>query len=107
MNAPINFAERVAGHLFSTGNGEYKMSDNLGADNKIWIFPNWKSYNVILMEFDWGRETYTVKVVARGQYANFHNILPPQPILEKELFQTFFDFETWMKSRMIELYELL
>lgn len=104
MRAPINFAERVKGHKIQFGSRKYELGGAGGADNALWIFPKWNSYNVIYMEFNWEEETYVVRLARSGDGVNFHTTLSTFKI-KKQYFKSFPKFNSWMVAQIDDLYQ--
>jgi len=73
MKAPQNFAEKIKGHWFESSDRiPFLLGDSMGSSDKMWIYPQSKSANVIMLEFDWKRETYSLNIVKQGDGNNFH-----------------------------------
>ena len=63
MKAPINFAEKVKGHKLKVGSLGYRLGDSGGDNNKVWIYPEGDTHNVIRMDFNWEKQYYVVNIV--------------------------------------------
>jgi hypothetical protein len=58
MKAPQNFAQKISRHKLTVCGMQSELGDNMGQDNKLWIYPKNKSANVICMEFNWEKQWY-------------------------------------------------
>lgn len=96
MKAPVNFAERIKGHKFKLGSLGYRLGDSGGDNNKVWIYPQFQTRNVIRMDFNWEKQYYVVNVVKQGDGSNFHTISSPFPFVQTYHFKSFDDFMFWL-----------
>jgi hypothetical protein len=96
MKAPQNFAEKIKGHRFESSDGiPFLLGDSIGSPNYMWINPIVPSANVILVEFDWKRKTYTLNIARQGNGVNFHTKLPAEKF-EPIHFLDFKRFNMWI-----------
>jgi hypothetical protein len=78
MKAPINFAQKIKNYQLNAGFVDYQLGDVYGADDTMWVIPIIGGVNAIKIDFNWERNTYTIKVAKRGDGSNFHVIVEPQ-----------------------------
>ena len=105
MKAPVNFAERVKGHKLKVGSLGYSLGDNGGDNNKVWIYPEGDTHNVILMEFNWEKQYYVVNIVKTGDGNNFHTTLPAFDFVRTSQFLSFASFISWMIAKIDDLHK--
>jgi hypothetical protein len=99
MKAPQNFTERVKGFRLATGWLNYHLDAHRHRDNIVWIYPQRESSNVIMLDFDWERQTYDVCVARNGDGTNFHTINENNPF-NPQYFRTFDLFIEWLCEKM-------
>jgi hypothetical protein len=96
MKAPQNFAQKIKGHKFESSDGKpFQLGDSMGDRNHMWIYPVRYSRNVIMVEFDWKRETYKLNIARQGDGNNFHTILPAEKF-GRTHFLDFRAFNMWI-----------
>ena len=110
MKAPENFAQKVDGHIIKTGpfpgDYVYKLSADGSIGNQVWIYPqNPSSRNVILMEFNWEKQFYTVKVATSGVGEIFHTTLPAFDFVRTSQFLSFAAFNSWMIAKLEDFHK--
>lgn len=93
MKAPINFSEKIKGHNLVAGHRNYRLGDAGGVDDKMWIYPIEGGNNVIRIDFNWEKHTYTILVARTGNGSNFHTLVEP-----KEFYPSWFkSFDTFLQ----------
>lgn len=108
MNAPQNFAEKIKGHSFESSDGiPFRLGDSMGDSNHMWIYPQLPCRNVILVEFDWKRETYTLNIARSGDGINFHTKFPaekfgPTHFLDFKRFNMWISIQTRLWNNYFE-----
>jgi hypothetical protein len=106
MKAPQNFAQKISRHKLTVCGMQYELGDNMGQDNKLWIYPqNPSSRNVILMEFNWEKQFYTVKVATNGVGEIFHTTLPAFDFVRTSQFLSFAAFNSWMIAKLEDFHK--
>ena len=96
MNAPQNFSQKIKGHYIESSDGKpFQLGDSMGDPNDMWIYPVRQSRNVIMVEFDWKRETYKLNIARQGDGVNFHTKLPAEKF-EPIHFLDFKRFNMWI-----------
>jgi hypothetical protein len=105
MKAPQNFAQKIKGHKLTVCGMKYELGDSGGADNKLWIYPQNKSANVICMEFNWEKQFYTIKVAKTGGGNTFHTTLPAFDFVRTSQFLSFGAFNSWMIAKIEDLHK--
>ena len=110
MKAPINFAQKVDGHVIKTGPfpGDYKYVLQIESNqhNSVWIFPTKVCKNVICMEFNWEREYYVINIAnSNGWGVGFHTTLPAFYFLRTSQFLSFGAFNSWMIAKIEDFHK--
>lgn len=105
MKAPINFAEKVKGHKLKVGSLGYRLGDSGGDNNKVWIYPEGDTHNVIRMDFNWEKQYYVVNIVNTGDGQNFHTTLPAFDFVRTSQFLSFASFISWMIAKIDDLHK--
>ena len=110
MKAPINFAQKINGHIIKTGpfpgDYVYKLSADDFIGNQVWIYPQSpNSRNVILMEFNWEKQFYTIKIARSGDGNNFHTTLPAFDFVRTSQFLSFAAFHSWMVAKLEDFHK--
>ncbi len=98
MKAPQNFAEKIKGYKLQVNGEGYSLGDSMNAPNIVWIYPERKSANVIMLEFDWKNETYSINIARHGDGTNFHKTIPKQ--FDTLYFYSFHNFIRWTEMRI-------
>ena len=99
MNAPQNFAQKIKGYKLAVKGELYSLGDSDGADNRVWIYPERKSSNVAMLEFDWKNETCSINIARQGDGTNFHQTIPPIKF-DARYFLSFDKFIRWIEMRI-------
>ena len=104
MKAPQNFVERVKGFRLASGFYNYHLDAHRHRDTIVWIYPQSDCPNVIMLEFDWSKHTYTICVARNGDGTNFHttnenNSFNPQ------YFKTFPLFIEWLSLKVADWWD--
>jgi hypothetical protein len=97
MKAPENFAEKINGYKFTTKGEIYSLGYNMDSPNKVWIYPEGKSYIVTMLEFDWRKETFSINIAKTGEEEFFKKIPPNN--FDARYFLSFDKFIKWMAWR--------
>ena len=111
MKAPVNFSLMVCNHKIKTGpfpgDYVYTLRDDDDDNKTIWVYPEREgASNVILMEFNWEKQFYVVKIATRGQGENFHEIIGPIPFPNTITFQSFDRFNIWLIGKLEDFHHL-
>jgi hypothetical protein len=103
MKAPVNFAERVKGFRLASGfyNYHLDLGDSMGDNNRVWLYPQSDSPNVIMLEFDWKDHTYKICVARGGDGINFHTVNENNPF-NPQYFRTFDLFIDWLRQKLAD-----
>jgi hypothetical protein len=104
MKAPQNFTERVKGFRLASGLYNYHLDAHRHTDNIVWIYPQSKSPNVIMLEFDWSNHTYKVCVARNGDGINFHTTNENNSFNPK-YFRTFPLFTKWLQLKVADWWD--
>jgi len=105
MKAPQNFAQKIKGHKLTVCGMKYELGDVFGANNKLWIYPQNDSANVICMEFNWEKQWYEVSIAKTGDGNNFHTYLPTFDFVRTSQFLSFGAFNSWMIAKIEDLHK--
>jgi hypothetical protein len=105
MKAPQNFAQKIKGHKLTVCGMKYELRDSYGANNKLWIYPQNDSANVICMEFNWEKQWYEVSIAKTGDGNNFHTYLPTFDFVRTSQFLSFSAFNSWMIAKIEDLHK--
>lgn len=97
MKAPINFNDKVHRLDIKANGTEYVLEVQEHSDNKVWVYPNIETRNVIRIEFDWKFEAYRVQISRTGDGLNFFKDLQWYGF-ERNSFTTFGGFVEWMRE---------
>jgi hypothetical protein len=101
MNAPQNFAQKIKGYKLTVRGEDYSLGDSMGSPNTVWIYPKVTKHNsnVIMLEFDWRNETYSVNIARQGEGTNFHHTIPHKKF-DALYFLSFDKFIRWIGMRI-------
>ncbi len=101
MKAPQNFAEKIKGYKLQVNGEGYSLGDSMGSPNHLWIYPQITKYNsnVIMLEFDWKNETYSINIARHGEGTNFHKTIPHKKF-DALYFYSFHNFIRWTEMRI-------
>jgi hypothetical protein len=110
MKAPQNFAQKVNGHIITTGpfpgNYRYRLEVDSKLDNSVWIFPTTVCKNVIRMDFNWENGYYVINIANQnGWGVGFHTTLPAFDFVHIHQFLTFQSFHSWMVTKLEDLHK--
>lgn len=103
MKAPINFTEKIKGYYIKSNGRLYKLGDDAGWNNRIWVYPDYPTNNVFRIDFNWREETYNVNVVKKNEGSNFHNYLPAVKFPAHK-FLSFSGFTNWLEMEIFQLF---
>lgn len=110
MKAPTNFSEKIRQHKIRTGpfpgDYVYSLGDDDGDNKCMWVYPQGNARNAIMVEFNWERENYVVKIVQRGDEDNFHTIMPTYDFPSNSIFKSFDNFNIWLIGRLEDFHQL-
>jgi hypothetical protein len=95
MKAPINFVDKVHRMCIKVKGTEYELKVQQHTNDKVWVYPNPKTRNVIRVQLDWREEMYQVQVASCGDGLNFFKETQWYTF-DKNDFSTFDTFEVWM-----------